>query len=146
MDRGAWRAAVHGVTKSQTRLKQLSARARKTALFDDLLEGLTEKLSPSLLWFTAVKGHKSQPAENTGAWDRVQEKPGGGSSDALWGGTALSQRQCVTTHKYCQPGRFTRATVSRAFVGGHLSIISAAFAQLIKPLKLILKAPKVRRV
>ena len=24
MDRGAWQAAVHGVTKSQTRLKQLS--------------------------------------------------------------------------------------------------------------------------
>ena len=24
MDRGAWLAAVHGVTKSQTRLKQLS--------------------------------------------------------------------------------------------------------------------------
>ena len=86
INRAAWWTTVHGVTKSQTRLKQLSARARKTALFDDLLEGLTEKLSPSLLWFTAVKGHKSQPAENTGAWDRVQEKPGGGSSDALWGG------------------------------------------------------------
>ena len=28
MDRGAWRAAVHGVTKSQTRLKRLSTHAR----------------------------------------------------------------------------------------------------------------------
>ena len=27
MDRGAWRAAVHGVTKSQTRLKRLSTHA-----------------------------------------------------------------------------------------------------------------------
>jgi len=27
MDRGAWWAAVHGVTQSQTRLKQLSVRA-----------------------------------------------------------------------------------------------------------------------
>ena len=27
MDRGAWRATVHGVTNSQTRLKQLSTRA-----------------------------------------------------------------------------------------------------------------------
>ena len=28
MDRGAWRAAVHGVTKSRTRLRELSIRAR----------------------------------------------------------------------------------------------------------------------
>ena len=27
MDRGVWRAAVHGVAKSQTRLRRLSARA-----------------------------------------------------------------------------------------------------------------------
>ena len=27
MDRGAWRATVHGVTKSRTRLKRLSTRA-----------------------------------------------------------------------------------------------------------------------
>ena len=27
MDRGAWRPAVHGVTKNQTRLKQLSTHA-----------------------------------------------------------------------------------------------------------------------
>ena len=27
MDRGAWRATVHGVAKSQTRLKQFSVRA-----------------------------------------------------------------------------------------------------------------------
>ena len=31
MDRGAWRATVHGVTKSQTRLKQLSLLARLLA-------------------------------------------------------------------------------------------------------------------
>ena len=28
VDRGAWRAAVHGATQSRTRLKQLSMRAR----------------------------------------------------------------------------------------------------------------------
>jgi len=28
MDRGAWQAIVHGVTKSQTRLKRLSTHAR----------------------------------------------------------------------------------------------------------------------
>ena len=28
MDRGAWRATVHGVSKSLTRLKQLSTQAR----------------------------------------------------------------------------------------------------------------------
>ena len=28
MDRGAWQATVHRITKSQTQLKQLSARAR----------------------------------------------------------------------------------------------------------------------
>ena len=30
MDRGAWRAAVHGLAKSQTRLKQLSMHTRMT--------------------------------------------------------------------------------------------------------------------
>ena len=29
MDRGAWQATVHGVTKSQTRLKGLSRHSRK---------------------------------------------------------------------------------------------------------------------
>ena len=48
-----------------------------------MLKGLTENLSSSPLWFTAVKGHTSQPAKNTGTRDRVQEEPGRGSSDAL---------------------------------------------------------------
>ena len=30
MDRGAWRATVHGLAKSQTRLKQLSMHTRMT--------------------------------------------------------------------------------------------------------------------
>ena len=30
MDRGAWRAMVHGVTESQTRLKQLSTHRRES--------------------------------------------------------------------------------------------------------------------
>ena len=36
MDRGAWRATVHGAAKSQTRLKRLSSRRRK--------EGQTEHI------------------------------------------------------------------------------------------------------
>ena len=32
MDRGAWQAMVHGVTKSRTRLKRLSTRAGKATL------------------------------------------------------------------------------------------------------------------
>ena len=32
MDRGAWWATVHGVSKSQTQLKRLSTRARTKAL------------------------------------------------------------------------------------------------------------------
>ena len=31
MDRGAWRATVHGVTKSRTQLKQLSTQAQITS-------------------------------------------------------------------------------------------------------------------
>ena len=33
MDRGAWQATVHGVTKSQTRLKRLSMHALENILF-----------------------------------------------------------------------------------------------------------------
>ena len=33
MDRGAWRGTVHGVTKSQTRLRQLSTHARVKSAF-----------------------------------------------------------------------------------------------------------------
>ena len=33
MDRGAWQATVHGVTKSQTRLKRLSMHALENTLF-----------------------------------------------------------------------------------------------------------------
>ena len=32
MDRGAWRAIVHGVTKSQTQLKRLSSSSRSSML------------------------------------------------------------------------------------------------------------------
>ena len=33
MDRGAWRATVHGVTKSQTRLKRLSSSSSSSLLY-----------------------------------------------------------------------------------------------------------------
>ena len=33
MDRGAWRATVHGVTKSQTQLKQLSTCTHINSIF-----------------------------------------------------------------------------------------------------------------
>ena len=38
MDRGAWRAAAHRVTKSQTRLKQLSMHACSLVLRSELCE------------------------------------------------------------------------------------------------------------
>ena len=33
MDRGAWQARVHRITKSQTRLKQMSIQARMKCIF-----------------------------------------------------------------------------------------------------------------
>ena len=50
---------------------------RTTPGCDDLLEGLTEKLVSSPLWFIAVKGYKLLSAKEKGTWGRVQEKPGG---------------------------------------------------------------------
>ena len=38
MDRGAWQATVHSVTKSQTRLKRLSTHTYKEAKKADALE------------------------------------------------------------------------------------------------------------
>ena len=38
MDRQAWRATVHGVTKSQTQLKQLSMRAQNHLILIMLME------------------------------------------------------------------------------------------------------------
>ena len=40
MDRGAWRATVHGVARSQTRLKQLSTHMLLFHLFSQLVENL----------------------------------------------------------------------------------------------------------
>ena len=40
MDRGAWLAAVHGITKSRTRLKRLSRHAHGGANYDLLQEDL----------------------------------------------------------------------------------------------------------
>ena len=37
MDRGAWRATVHGVAKSQTRLKQLRMHSEKHKTEDELV-------------------------------------------------------------------------------------------------------------
>ena len=42
MDRGAWRATVHGVAKSQTRLKQLSTCVLRTVLDSGYQSGLDQ--------------------------------------------------------------------------------------------------------
>ena len=47
MDREAWGAAVHGVTKSQTRLKRLSSSS-------SILEGSLVKFDQVLQWENAV--------------------------------------------------------------------------------------------
>ena len=50
MDRGAWQATVHRVTKSQTQLKQLSTHARtqnkldKKQIFHDIISNLVSYL------------------------------------------------------------------------------------------------------
>ena len=46
MDRGAWRATVHGVAESQTRLKQLSTHPQHTKTLDAIL---------TLILFTYLK-------------------------------------------------------------------------------------------
>ena len=46
MDRGAWRATVHRVTKSQTRLKQLSMHALVLVLEMTGLKFDSQKCSP----------------------------------------------------------------------------------------------------
>ena len=46
MDRGAWRATVHGVTQSRTRLKRLSMHARKhIPLIVHFISGFTPLLA-----------------------------------------------------------------------------------------------------
>ena len=54
MDRGAWRAPVHGITKSQTRLKQLSTAHTRHGVLRDAIcipafeEGMTsEQIQPA---------------------------------------------------------------------------------------------------
>ena len=58
-DRGAWGAAVHRVTKSQTRLKQLSTRAHTLSerpplatLYEIAVYTPPHLLSPHLLYFS----------------------------------------------------------------------------------------------
>ena len=60
MDRGAWWATVHGVTKSQTRLKGLSMRARSSKLAT--LRGAPPPPSHSLL---TVPLHALDPKDAT---------------------------------------------------------------------------------
>ena len=45
-DRGAWWAAVYGVTQSQTRLKRLSSRTRISLRAPIISEGLREESCP----------------------------------------------------------------------------------------------------
>ena len=63
MDRGAWRATVHGVAKSRTRLKQVSMQARTftsftatsmSQWFPSLINGLTG-VRTGTVWVTEEK-------------------------------------------------------------------------------------------
>ena len=45
MDRGAWRATVHGVAKSQTRLKQLNTHTTHTFSLSSPLSVLSSSIS-----------------------------------------------------------------------------------------------------
>ena len=55
MDRGGWRATVHGVTKSQTRLKRLSTQAHMIRLY---LSALLVTLARSdLTWMLPTGSH-----------------------------------------------------------------------------------------
>ena len=101
MDGGAWLAAVHGVAKSQTRLKQLSssswrrllrvpwtARRSNYSILKEKspeysLEGLMLKLKLKLQYF----GHLMQRTdlfEKTLCWERL--KAGGEGDDRGWDG------------------------------------------------------------
>ena len=53
MDRGVWWAAVHGVTKGQTRLKQLSMHAQHYGLESQLLHAAA--VNPRTTHFTFLK-------------------------------------------------------------------------------------------
>ena len=50
MDRGAWQATVHGVTKSQTRLK-CTVRACIRAVREGFVQGLSVRVGP---WFVTL--------------------------------------------------------------------------------------------
>ena len=81
MDRGAWRATVHGVTKSQTPLKQLSTHkgshntgqlSKGKRASSQLGEGCSSHSSPSRLgvnnvyhWKDICEGPEVQAHQNT---------------------------------------------------------------------------------
>ena len=50
MDRGAWWATVHSVTKSQTRLKRLSTHTKENGATEDAMVG----------WHHQLNGHESE--------------------------------------------------------------------------------------
>ena len=54
MDREAWRAAIHGVAKSRTRLKRLSSTTSSSNVYL-----ITQIPNPSLLLHFAFDNHKS---------------------------------------------------------------------------------------
>ena len=60
MDRGAWRAVVHGVTKSQTQLKQLSSGSSSSSL-GRCLSGISKK-DGKRMWGKCVVGWGNQEA------------------------------------------------------------------------------------
>ena len=64
MDRGAWRVTVHGVPKSQTRLKPLSMHARATMKAPNPNRWTTRGFCSSLFTYIPPK-----PRENFHIWE-----------------------------------------------------------------------------
>ena len=58
MDRGVWQATVHGVIKSQTRLKQLSTHPFTLAIFQNGIQASQPK------WGSDGKGSRLGEASN----------------------------------------------------------------------------------
>ena len=58
MDRGAWWAAVHGVTQSQTRLKQLSSSSSRSRIYYGNEKSKVERIS-IICYFLCKKRNKN---------------------------------------------------------------------------------------
>ena len=61
MDRGAWWAAVYGVTQSQTRLKRLSSSSSSRSRVDSICKGLGERMVSAFLDYAETQTIRKIP-------------------------------------------------------------------------------------